>query len=401
MFEFRSKRFFVLFSLLFLFVLTQWSSSIYLPIAPKLANVFNGHGRLVASSLSLFFIGYALGQIFWGILSDFIGRYTALISSLSAYLIIQILISFSGMNAVSFVIFLALAGFTISANTSVGNALIKDYYQEKAKSVISYVGIAMACAPVVAPLIGTSLYSRFGWKAIFIFLLAAGILSLALFSVYFKKTVNPNHNLNHENNGKKGSPILCMIKEALSDTQFVSYIVILALSFGIFFSLLLVIPFILENMNNFSVDKTGFIIFGVTITYIIGALGNSFFIRRVPPSSIVKLGLILIFVGSAFFLLNTFFIYGLESFLSLISVAIGMLGIGAILPAAKAGAMMRATKNAGTYSSVMKFVQTLGCVLLTKTASFFIASHNISYFLVGITFVSAFIFVFGLVTLRN
>jgi DHA1 family bicyclomycin/chloramphenicol resistance-like MFS transporter len=393
--------FLTLSTLLFLFVLTQWSSSIYLPIAPKLANIFKGHEQLVTSSLSLFFLGYALGQFFWGVLSDFIGRYLAFILSLAMYLLFEALISFVSSGVHSFVAFLSLAGFAVSANTSVGNALIKDHYQEKSKSVIAYVGIAMACGPVVAPLIGTALYSNFGWKSIFVFLLAAGSLAAALFFSNFKQVSRPAPNLENRSKNQEKPSVLLMLKKVISDSKFIGYVVVLALIFGMFFALLLVIPFILEKIEHVSIDRTGFIVSGVTITYIAGAIANSFLIKKLLPSTIVKFSLMIVAAGGVLFLVNCFFIYGLLSFASLIAAAIAMLGMGSILPAAKAGAMIRANNNVGTYASVMKLGQTLGCVLLTKIASLFIASNNIDAFLFGMIAIVALLVVFGLIVLND
>ena len=136
---------------------------------------------------------YAIGQLFWGTLSDYICRYLKLTLSLICYCIVEVSIAFS-TQAIVFVTLLSLAGFSIAANTAVGNALVKDFYQAHAKKVIGYIGIAMAGAPVVAPIIGSHLYSWGHWQAIFVFLGIMGFLLLICFRFLLAAPNQTNNN---------------------------------------------------------------------------------------------------------------------------------------------------------------------------------------------------------------
>lgn len=393
--EARLSRFAILLTLLFLFVLTQWSSSVYLPIAPQMAQLFSGQGAWITVSLSWFFVGYAVGQIFWGILSDFIGRYRALLSSLTLYVIFEALIAFTPVGAIGFVLLLTITGFAIAANTAVGNALIKDRYQSQAKSIIAYVGIAMASAPVVAPVIGARLFSTWGWQSIFVFLFVAGVMLWLLFAIFF---CGSHHQVVLK---QPGSSVWYMLREVLGNHSFMHYIVLLACSFGIFFSLLLVVPFMLEKLGHLSVDRTGDTMLLITMTYIIGSVANSVLIRRIAPARIIKAGLLLLLLGGICFVVISFVLLGMTSPLNLVAVAWSMLGIGAILPAAKAGAMIQADKHVGTAASVMKFIQTLGCVILTRAASACINAQAIPAFLIALVVLTLLLVVYAKLSLRR
>lgn len=384
------KKVLTLVIILFLFVLTQWSSSVYLPIAPKIAALFSSHKKLIISSLSLFFTGYAIGQLFWGILSDYVGRYLTILIALVIYFVAE-LFMLGIHNAISFVVLLTITGFSISANTSVGNAIIKEKYGSNAKSVIGYVGIAMACAPVIAPIIGSHLYSLWGWKSIFLFLSVLAILTILGFSILFKP--DNNQSLTQANEidlglKKPKLSIFVMLKETISDKVFVNYIIILAITFGVFFSILLVVPFLLSGLAHFPVKEVGYFMFAMTITYIMGAIFNVFMAKRIKSKYIVNLGLYFISFGALIFLLNTMLSSHIISLVNLFSVVICMFGIGAVLPASKAGAMMAREKHVGTAASIMKFMQTMGCVILTKIASYCINHGHIEIFLFALAIFS-------------
>lgn len=392
------KKILTLLVILFLFVLTQWSSSVYLPIAPKVAALFSSHKQLIISSLSLFFLGYAFGQLFWGILSDYIGRYFTLLIALIIYFIFE-LSMISIHNAIGFVILLAITGFTVSANTSVGNALIKEKYGKKAKAIIGYVGIAMACAPVIAPIIGSHLYVFSGWKSIFIFLSIVAILILIPFSILFKPT-NKNTIIESEESNtviKKNKPrMFVMLKETLVDKKFVNYSITLAITFGVFFSLLLLAPFLLADRAHFSVNMIGYLMFAITLTYIIGAVLNVLLAKKKNSKFIVNLGLLFMSFGALLFLFNSFLFAQLISIINLFAAAICMFGIGIVLPASKAGAMMTRENHIGTAASVMKFTQTVGCVILTKIASYCINHDDIEAFLIALVAIILFLSLFSM-----
>jgi len=381
-----------------LFVLTQWSSSVYLPLVPKIATLFTSHKKLIVSSLSLFFLGYAIGQLFWGILSDYIGRYLTLLIALIIYFIFE-LSMISIHSAVWFVVLLSITGFSVSANTSVGNALIKDIYGTKAKAVIGYVGIAMACAPVVAPIIGSHLYLTWSWQSIFIFLSILGFSILILFSIHFRQEGKKYILKKKEASVASKKPttsVFAMLKETLLDKRFSAHISILSITFGIFFSLLLLTPFLLVDWAHLPVKIVGYLMFATTLTYIIGAILNVLLAKRKESRFIVNLGLLFMSLGSVIFLVNSFIFSNLISLVNLFAMATCMLGIGAVLPASKAGAMMVRENYIGTAASVMKFTQTIGCVILTKIASYCINHENIEAFLVALAIIILFLTLFSM-----
>jgi len=118
----------------------------------------------------------------------------------------------------------------------------------------------------------------------------------------------------------------------------------------------------------YSKQAFGWIVFATTITFVIGTLYNIIVIKSKGPAQIVFQGCATALIGiTASTGLAFFKIYSLA--LMLPALAVFMLGAGAVLPAAKAGAMTVFHSHSGKAASFMKFIQTTLCVLVTAIAS--------------------------------
>ena len=158
------------------------------------------------------------------------------------------------------------------------------------------------------------------------------------------------------------------------------YALILGLSFGIFFSILLITPFWLVNLGHFTIKNVGNFMFCATLSYVLGAVINVALNKRKSTLFIVLMGLAFLAFGSVIFLVNVLLTQAIIAKLNLIALIIAMLGIGMVLPASKAGAMLAREQYIGTAASVMKFIQTLGPVIFTSLAAYAIDRHNSNYF---------------------
>ena len=65
----------------------QISESIFTPILPALSSAFNIHDSVAQLTMSIYFVAFAVGVLFWGILSDTIGRRPAMLLGILCYLI--------------------------------------------------------------------------------------------------------------------------------------------------------------------------------------------------------------------------------------------------------------------------------------------------------------------------
>jgi DHA1 family bicyclomycin/chloramphenicol resistance-like MFS transporter len=150
--------------------ITPLAIDVYLPSFTQIADFFYTSIDEIEVTLSIFLLGFALGQLIGGPLSDRYGRKIFILFGLLIYILFSFLISqaMSVEQLWLFRFFQAIGGGFAVVNT---NAIIRDLYNGKeAAKVFSVMSIIMMIAPMVAPFIGASILYFFSWQYIFIFL---------------------------------------------------------------------------------------------------------------------------------------------------------------------------------------------------------------------------------------
>jgi DHA1 family bicyclomycin/chloramphenicol resistance-like MFS transporter len=144
--------------------------------------------QLVITAL---FVGLALGQVFFGPLSDSVGRKPAIHAGLLLF-IIGCLMS---ILATDFTVMLAgrvLQGLGAAGPRSVTVALVRDQYEGRAMArVMSLVMAVFIMVPALAPGIGQIILAIAHWRAIFGFMLVVAAVSLVWFALRQPETLAP------------------------------------------------------------------------------------------------------------------------------------------------------------------------------------------------------------------
>ena len=99
----------------------------YVPSLPEVSTYFHTSNSFVEWSVGLYMLGYGLGQLLFGPLSDYIGRKKVMLISALAFCIISILIALSP-NIFSLNIFRFLQGFSIAGLAVSVRALLADVF---------------------------------------------------------------------------------------------------------------------------------------------------------------------------------------------------------------------------------------------------------------------------------
>lgn len=136
------------------------------------------HRQLV---ISMIFLGLAVGQLFFGPLSDSTGRKLAIYAGFALYMAGALL----SMLAPVFPVLLAgrlLQGIGASSPRSVTLALVRDQYEGRAMArVMSFVMTVFIIVPMIAPTLGQAILLFASWRAIFgVFVLLTLILFIWL-----------------------------------------------------------------------------------------------------------------------------------------------------------------------------------------------------------------------------
>jgi len=152
------------------------SIDMYLPSFPSLAQSYSTDAGRIQATLSVFFIGLAVGQAFYGPLADRYGRRRPLLIGMAIYVMASALAAFGPTinSLIALRLAQALGG---CAGMVISRAVVRDLFNERESArVFSMLILVMGLAPILAPSIGGYILYLAGWRAIFIVLAGFGLL---------------------------------------------------------------------------------------------------------------------------------------------------------------------------------------------------------------------------------
>jgi len=159
----------------------------YLPAMPTMARAFDVSIVTINNTISLYLIGFGLGQFFGGAISDQVGRKTVGLFGLGLYVVA----SFGIAEAQSIGVVLALRivqALGGGCATVISFAAIRDMYgPADAGQKYAAVMMIMLLAPLLAPAGGAYLLS-FSWRAIFVGLVIYGVLLMLWYGFAIPET---------------------------------------------------------------------------------------------------------------------------------------------------------------------------------------------------------------------
>ncbi len=165
------------------------STVLYLPALPKMVEALDATPTRVNLTLSMFFLFYSAGLLFWGPLSEKFGRKPILLSGLTIYVFASVFCAFS-QNVEQLIagrIIQALGG---SAGTVVATAIVKDLYSGREREKVMATIMSMVIiAPMIAPVLGALLLEYTSWRTIFLMLAAIGATAV-LRGMFFQETLS-------------------------------------------------------------------------------------------------------------------------------------------------------------------------------------------------------------------
>jgi DHA1 family bicyclomycin/chloramphenicol resistance-like MFS transporter len=324
--------------------------SIYTPVMPLIGGTLNAGADEVKITLTTYMLGFAVGQLFYGPLSDRFGRRPVLLGGLLFFTATTIGCVFAGSIG-SLIAQRFFQGVGACAGVVIGRALARDVYDfREMPRVMGWISLALNISPAIAPSVGGYLGEKFGWSAPFWVL---AVFSTILFLVTVLALPETNR---HRSTAMNLGALLRGSGEMLRDRVFRGYVLTMGFSFAINFGMIAGTPFILQDHLGFAPREFGMLVLLSVGGFTAGGICNQLFIGRVAPPRILRLAtcchiaaLGAMAVPAYFNVLAWWSIIGPHMLLSF--------GSGMVVPTASAGAIGLHPRLAGTASSLFGLAQ--------------------------------------------
>ena len=173
--------------------LTALSIDAMLPALPQIGtdlSVQNTNDRQLV--VSVLFLGLAIGQLFFGPLSDKTGRKPAIYAGYALF-ISGALLSVFAVNFPMLLLGRLFQGAGISAPRAVTLALVRDRYEGRRMArVMSFVMTVFILVPMLAPTLGQAILLLSGWRSIFVSFVLIALITLIWFGLRMPETLAPD-----------------------------------------------------------------------------------------------------------------------------------------------------------------------------------------------------------------
>lgn len=259
-------------------------SDFYLPALPEIATQLNTSTTLTQLSLTSALIGLGLGQLFFGPLSDRIGRKTPLLFSLLLFVLASVLCA-STQNIYALIGWRFVQGVAGAGGSVLARSIARDnYHGTMLTQFFALLMTVNGIAPVVSPVLGGYIASHFDWRMLFWVMAGAGLALLIASQLWISESLTER---------TAGGSLLKTGKTVVKNRRFTRNCLIQAFMLAGLFCYIGTSSFVLQNEYGLSAMQFSLLFAVNGIGLIISALIFSRLASRHPPEALIQGGLVL------------------------------------------------------------------------------------------------------------
>ncbi|WP_104172579.1 multidrug effflux MFS transporter [Arthrobacter sp. Y81] len=325
--------------------LGPFTIDLYLPAFPALEASLGVSEAEVQLTLTGTTVGFALGQLVVGPLSDKFGRRLPLILATALHITASVGAALS-TDLATLGLFRVLMGIGAAGGGVVAMAMVRDLFSGYAMvRMFSRMALVNGLAPILAPVIGSQLLLIMPWPGIFYFLAGYGTLVIIAAILLVRET------LPRELRGKSGLTAGQRYKLLFSDRIFVGLLLLGGMNFAGLFAYLSASPFLFQDVYGFTPQQYG-LLFGInSLGIVAGVQTSSRVIRRIPPQWILACSTAWMFLMAVLIVIFDQLGFGLWGVM--VPLWFYILGTGFTFPCVQVLALSKHGAQAGTAASLL------------------------------------------------
>lgn len=345
-------------------VIGLFASEMYVPALGTIQRYFDSDAASVGLSISIYMTGFAVAQLFYGALSDQVGRKPPLVVGLSLFLAGTLgCVLASSIEA--FLAFRLVQALGVGAAYVLWQPMVFDLFQgDEVQRLFARLMAIGSLSPALAPLLGGYLTKTLGWHSVFWVIAGLAVVLILWTAVGYRESL-----AREARQPFSAEKLLRQYVGFLRSRFFVGNAIAIACGLATYFVFLTILPIVLSGLG-YAPDAIGSMYFPLVIAFIIGTeLARRF--RTLGDRAKCKLGAGAGLAGAA--LLMTSSILGVSSHWQLVPPAMLVtFGNGFLVPTGMAYLIRNHADRAGACASAAGFLAALMSFASTFLASLFV-----------------------------
>ncbi|NNM59201.1 MAG: multidrug effflux MFS transporter [Legionellales bacterium] len=359
----------IFFLLVLMGVMSQFASDNFLPSLPYIALDLHTSSSIAKLSIGLYFLGVCASTLIYGPLSDSYGRRRVLLFGFGIFIAGCFLVA-TTHSITQLLLGRVVQAAGIGASSALFRVIMRDVYAGKQLAKVgSYLGMAFAIVPPLAPITGGYIQEHIGWRANFILLLILSLILTVFIAVMLPETLKVIHR-----RSRSIKEVILVYFGLLSHRQFLGYVACSGLAFANIMVYVTASPFLFQHTLKLSPVKFGWLAPFITLSYLLGAMFNVKLLNYYSSRQLLRLAGIVMITGGIAMLA-----FGLAGVLNVSVIIIPLMLIsganGFVFSNAFACAFEPMPEAAGIAGALYSSLQTMTAGVASALAAL-IPTHN-------------------------
>ena len=341
---------------LLLVTVEQLAIDLYLPSFPSMARDLNTDATIIQLSLSVFLVAVAIFPLLFGPMSEVFGRRRILELGLGLF-VFGALLGMFAPDVTTLLIGRFVQGTGSGAMIATNMAMVRDTFSgRQLLQATTLMSIAWSFVPIAAPAFGGWIEESYGWRGNFAVMALYGLLPLILCLTRLPETKRERMS------ALRWSDVWRGYRLVLGNLRFMTMISAAMLTFAATIAFNTAAPFIFQTKLGVSPITFGWIILGVSGTYLLGTFLNQVASERFSIDKLIIFGQVLYHLSGAAMVWAALAL-PMTIATAAVPASVMIFAMGFIYPNAITLAFEPITSHAGIASAINATIQMLGCAL--------------------------------------